>query len=545
MKDTTDDPPRNERQKSTHDAGRRRNETVIAMLLTLLNRWEASRSSISGKNGNHSSTMSQLPLSGNSLLIVTFGDDRRYVELSTFVAALGGRVVDSLPHAGIVLWGVSDSNTVTPPDMQQLLRECRILQISVVATSWLERVSGLNEQEHWSEINVDAHIPHIPAVLALLEEEITTSEENLKESFKSWRRDAPSKLGRAISETFARLTKENPDQMEEDAIRRAIELSMLDVALVSYSPQSKRRSSLKHHQQEPHEILQVSKSASPPEIKSAYRKLARIHHPDKGGDPNVFEAIARAYRTMLSMDGGGDKEAIISAHAAGLKSTAHWDNELQDHRRLVNDLFQAHGGDLQKVVVKQNKVLEHLGLVAQDAGWTNRNEKDELIRNSCFYLSLATSYLHGIGALILDDTDGALIGETALQLKRVIEAAVVKAHPEWASQGMVGEEVQAFSDFLTYSLAHALLSDWAVVVFDSSSGFCDIYKGCHYTKLADTNDAWARSNTITLLYTPGHYQPLISIPTNSSSVGIQRPTLEEILSGLDTEGVFYVVTDGS
>lgn len=41
-------------------------------------------------------------------------------------------------------------------------------------------------------------------------------------------------------------------------------------------------------------ILGVSKTATPDEIKKAYRKLAAIHHPDKGGDVARFQEIQEA-----------------------------------------------------------------------------------------------------------------------------------------------------------------------------------------------------------------------------------------------------------
>jgi len=45
----------------------------------------------------------------------------------------------------------------------------------------------------------------------------------------------------------------------------------------------------------PYEILEVQPSASIDEIKKSYRKLARTHHPDKGGNPVKFQQLAKAY----------------------------------------------------------------------------------------------------------------------------------------------------------------------------------------------------------------------------------------------------------
>lgn len=47
-----------------------------------------------------------------------------------------------------------------------------------------------------------------------------------------------------------------------------------------------------------YEILDLNKSASQDEIKKAYRKKALEHHPDKGGDENIFKEIAEAYEYL-------------------------------------------------------------------------------------------------------------------------------------------------------------------------------------------------------------------------------------------------------
>lgn len=47
-----------------------------------------------------------------------------------------------------------------------------------------------------------------------------------------------------------------------------------------------------------YETLGVSKTATPEEIKTAYRKLASKNHPDKGGDTAKFQEIQNAYDTL-------------------------------------------------------------------------------------------------------------------------------------------------------------------------------------------------------------------------------------------------------
>jgi len=47
-----------------------------------------------------------------------------------------------------------------------------------------------------------------------------------------------------------------------------------------------------------YKVLGVEKDASQGQVKKGYMKLARVKHPDKGGDPEEFKEIAEAYETL-------------------------------------------------------------------------------------------------------------------------------------------------------------------------------------------------------------------------------------------------------
>ena len=59
-----------------------------------------------------------------------------------------------------------------------------------------------------------------------------------------------------------------------------------------------------------YETLGVPRDAKPEEIKRAYRKKARMAHPDKGGDTQAMVALNRAYETL----GNERKRAYYDLH---------------------------------------------------------------------------------------------------------------------------------------------------------------------------------------------------------------------------------------
>ena len=47
-----------------------------------------------------------------------------------------------------------------------------------------------------------------------------------------------------------------------------------------------------------YKTLNINRNATQDEIKKAFRKLSKTHHPDKGGDENIFKELSEAYDTL-------------------------------------------------------------------------------------------------------------------------------------------------------------------------------------------------------------------------------------------------------
>lgn len=359
---------------------------------------------------------------------------------------------------------------------------------------------------------------------------LTSSCSSIRAPSKFSRSKSQQQISSSLSETLAYMRREHPNELEASQIRVAIERSLLDTAVELHRGAPHLLDEPAPLESSPALVLGVSEDAQAPEIRAAYRVKALAAHPDKGGDPAEFCRVRRAY---LALSGAGCPGAAGTDRFEGSERLALpasaismcKDFQLRNHRELVRQKFEEDGVNLENCLRRQARILKLLGLIAQDQGATNTNEDGVTIYNQCFYLSLAKSYS--------ETTCVRSLRDTALGLKRVIEAAVLAEHADWGGE-RVGEDVQAFADFLVFVLGtNALLSELAVAIFDAATGGVEVYMGRQFPGRG--REAEQRSNMLTLVYQPGHYKALVPESGN-------RPSFRELRDCLEEHEVQHVVT---
>lgn len=124
-----------------------------------------------------------------------------------------------------------------------------------------------------------------------------------------------------------------------------------------------------------YEILDIPKTADESDVKKAFRKAAMIHHPDKGGDPEKFKEIQRAYEVLSDKE----KRAIYDEHGEdGLDGNVRGGGDDDD---ILSQMFGGGGGrSSQRKVRKGNVVVFPMAISLEDM-YNGATKKLRLTRN--------------------------------------------------------------------------------------------------------------------------------------------------------------------
>jgi molecular chaperone DnaJ len=95
----------------------------------------------------------------------------------------------------------------------------------------------------------------------------------------------------------------------------------------------------------PYDTLGVPKTASAEEIKKAYRKLAREHHPDQGGDEARFKEIQGAYDLLSDPEKRKAYDQFGSSNGRGAPNFQEFDlGDFGDLSDIFGGIFGGGGG---------------------------------------------------------------------------------------------------------------------------------------------------------------------------------------------------------
>ena len=92
----------------------------------------------------------------------------------------------------------------------------------------------------------------------------------------------------------------------------------------------------------PYNVLGIDNSASDEEIKTAYRRLAKKHHPDAGGDEQHFAEISNAYESIKDADARFNYESQQQGPGPG-NFTSGFNQQFGDFNDIFNQMFGQHG----------------------------------------------------------------------------------------------------------------------------------------------------------------------------------------------------------
>merc|ERR1719162_2852197 len=149
-----------------------------------------------------------------------------------------------------------------------------------------------------------------------------------------------------------------------------------------------------------YKLLEVEKDASDADIKKAYRKLAVKHHPDKGGDPEKFKEVTRAYEVLSDSEkrakydrfgeegledggGGGDPSDIFEAFFGGGGRGGRQKQRRPKTKDVVQPLKvtleQLYGGATKKMAITRQVIDKKKG-VQKCSACDGRGVKVEVVR---------------------------------------------------------------------------------------------------------------------------------------------------------------------
>lgn len=138
---------------------------------------------------------------------------------------------------------------------------------------------------------------------------------------------------------------------------------------------------------DPYQVLQIKRGSSKEEIKKAFFKLAKIHHPDKGGKQEDFVRIKKAYDTLMAGNEGFTKGSWAESRS---EEYASW-RDADTSGFSQQDEWEQWKENFRKAREYQERVFH--GFHRRQAKFSEILNKQQEIQNLKYRLNLAEKEL--------------------------------------------------------------------------------------------------------------------------------------------------------
>jgi DnaJ-class molecular chaperone len=140
---------------------------------------------------------------------------------------------------------------------------------------------------------------------------------------------------------------------------------------------------------DPYSILGLDRTASPEDIKKAYRKLAVKHHPDKGGDQEKFKEISAAYEIL------SDEQKKANYDQFGNAEGPHMGGgQMPD----MSDFFKNMFGQVQTSGPKKCNDIQHVITITLDDAFKGVTKKLKInLDHPCYSCQQKCQHCQGQG----------------------------------------------------------------------------------------------------------------------------------------------------
>ena len=153
---------------------------------------------------------------------------------------------------------------------------------------------------------------------------------------------------------------------------------------------------------DPYKTLGIKKNASSAEIKSAYRKLAKEHHPDlNSGNAEHFKSISGAYdvlsdKTMRARFDRGELDSGVAGQRPGPGFWRNWSEEGRANKQNSTghsfnfDQFGSSGADIFSEIFKNNSHFNNGPTHQNNTQTASQNSKDTKYKLTVPFIEAAT-----------------------------------------------------------------------------------------------------------------------------------------------------------